>query len=178
MKKPTKLQAAYDKFARQVGRMLVRKGATYDTISQQYTIDTPGGPLTIRPSRNWLFCHFHNPLGGYIVTNRMSAQHSGKWNTNFPDDADSLTRRADYFVSGFEYELDQVLAYTLNDEQREQVRASSEAYTIQSAKLDVFLAAAHARGAELAAKAAQGSPATAAQSSPATASRVSAADQQ
>jgi hypothetical protein len=125
MKKQTadkKLLAAYDTFAKRVGRMLVRKGATLqDGI---YRLPTVGGSLTIELRRNWLFCRFQNPIGGFIVSHGLSQCDSGVWNTNFNDDADVLTCEPTF--NHVECEIDSFLTRRLSDAESFIVNATGE----------------------------------------------------
>lgn len=117
MRKTNELQAAYVHLAHQLGALLESKGAEHK--HGLYRLRTPGGLLALRAYRNWILCRFANPVGGFIVTRGLSQQHNGYWDTNYPDNVDSLT--ADNLLGGFEYDLDQVLTFTLTDEQRQAI---------------------------------------------------------
>jgi hypothetical protein len=127
-----KLEAAYVHFAHQVGALLESKGATHD--HGHYTLATPGGSLILWPQRNWIFGRFENPVGGFIVTRGLSQEHSGRWHTNFHDNADALT--AENLLRGFEYDLDQVLGFTLTDEQSQAIACEAEARARLAAIVD------------------------------------------
>jgi len=117
-----KLEAAYVHFAHQVGALLESKGATHD--HGHYMLATPGGSLILWPQRNWIFGRFENPVGGFIVTRGLSQEHSGRWQTNYGDDVDTLT--SENLLRGFEHDLDQILGFTLTDEQRQAVAIEAE----------------------------------------------------
>lgn len=117
MRKTNELQTAYVHFAHAVGRLLESKGAGHD--HGIYMLATPGGPLTLWPVRNWVLGRFANPVGGFIVTDGLSQEHSGRWNTNFHDDAEALTNPG--LLAGFEFDLDNVLGFAITAEQREAI---------------------------------------------------------
>ena len=123
MRKTNELQAAYDHFAKRVGRLLVRKGASHTAAT--YKLETPGGSLILWVQRNWIFGRFENPVGGFIVTRGLSQEHSGRWATNFHDNVDALT--SENLLAGFEQELDQMLGFQLTDEQRQAIEREAEA---------------------------------------------------
>lgn len=124
-----KLQAAYVHFAHQLGALLESKGAEHK--HGLYRLRTPGGLLGLRAYRNWIICRFANPVGGFIVTRGLSQEHNGHWNTNYPDDVDTLT--ADNLLRGFEFDLDQILTFELTDEQRQAIEHEAEARARQQA---------------------------------------------
>ena len=132
MRKTNELQTAYVHFAHAVGRLLESKGAGHD--HGVYTLDTPGGPLMLRPVRNWVFGRFANPVGGFIVTDGLSQEHCGKWNTNFHDDAEALTNPD--LLAGFEFDLDNVLGFAITAEQREAIYREAAARLCQAAADD------------------------------------------
>ena len=129
-----KLQTAYVHFAHQVGRLLESKGASHD--HGVYTLATPGGSLALRPCRNWIFGRFANPVGGFIVTRGLSQEHSGRWHTNFANDADTLT--AENLLGGFEYDLDSVLGFELTAAQRQAIEFEADARARLAAIVDAI----------------------------------------
>ena len=129
-----KLQAAYVHFAHQVGRLLESKGAEHN--DGHYTLATPGGSLILWAQRNWIFGRFENPVGGFIVTRGLSQQHNGQWNTNYGDDVDTLT--SENLLGGFEFDLDQVLGFELNDEQRDAIEFEADARARLAAIVDAM----------------------------------------
>lgn len=108
------LQAAYDTFAKRIGRMLVRKGAEHCT--DYYRLPTPAGVLIIQVRRNWLFCRFQDPLAGFILTHGLCHPDSGVWNSNVPHVAATLTDER--IIHGIECEIDSFLTRSFSPAER------------------------------------------------------------
>jgi hypothetical protein len=117
-----KLEAAYDTFAKRIGRMLERKGAERHGIS--YHLPTPGGVLIVKPWHNWLFCRFENPIAGFIVSHGLSHCDSGVWNSNYSRDAELLV--SDTTFNQVECEIDSFLTRSLCHDEMAVAFASGE----------------------------------------------------